>query len=107
MACPPRIATLHVMAPENTDQQQFDEQVNRNGKVVLEVLAGLGVFAALLMSVIALLQSNSSTNTTTVIRGAAAAPTTSTLPTSATATIDHTTFGCHLLDVAGTATPSP
>lgn len=42
---------------ERVDQQQFDRAVNRNGKVVLEALAGLGVVAALLMSMIALIQS--------------------------------------------------
>jgi heme/copper-type cytochrome/quinol oxidase subunit 2 len=42
---------------ERVDQQQFDQAVNRNGKVVLEALAGLGVVAALIMSMIALIQS--------------------------------------------------
>jgi hypothetical protein len=100
------LANLGVMEPQSNDQQQFDEQVNKSGKLVLEVLAGLGVFAALLMSIIALLQSTNSTNTTTVIRSAAA-PAASKLPTSASATIVHTTVGCHTLDVAGTAGPTP
>jgi len=40
------------------DQKEFDEAVNRNGKVVLEVLAGVGILAALLMSIVALNQSS-------------------------------------------------
>jgi heme/copper-type cytochrome/quinol oxidase subunit 2 len=44
---------------EAADQRQFDEAVDRNGKVVLEVLAGVGILAALLMSMVALIQSGS------------------------------------------------
>jgi len=51
----------HTEAPdpqvEVRDQQQFDDAVNRKGKVVLEWLAGAGIFAAVLMSAIALVQS--------------------------------------------------
>jgi plastocyanin len=42
---------------EAVDQRQFDEAVNRKGKVVLEWLAGVGVVAALAMSMVALIQS--------------------------------------------------
>ena len=52
---------MHVQVPERAteerDQRQFDEDVDRNGKVVLEWLAGAGILAALLMSVIALVNS--------------------------------------------------
>ena len=52
---------MHVQVPERAteerDQRQFDEDVERNGKVVLEWLAGAGILAALLMSVIALVNS--------------------------------------------------
>lgn len=42
---------------EARDQAQFDVAVNRKGKVLLEALAGLGILAALLMSMVALVQS--------------------------------------------------
>jgi len=52
---------MHAQTPdkltEARDQQQFDEVVNRKGKAVLEVLAGVGILAALLMSMVALVQS--------------------------------------------------
>jgi plastocyanin len=46
------------MEPQETDQERFDEAVNRKGKVVLEVLAGAGILAAVLMSMVALIQSS-------------------------------------------------
>jgi plastocyanin len=53
---------MHTQIPDEDaaarDQKEFDEVVNRNGKVVLEVLAGVGILAALLMSVVALNQSS-------------------------------------------------
>ncbi|MFI5280908.1 MAG: hypothetical protein ACHQU1_10450 [Gemmatimonadales bacterium] len=62
---------------EARDQQQFDEAVNRDGKIVLEVLAGVGIFAALLMSAVALIQSGgkseASATAQPVVRQAAAA----------------------------------
>jgi plastocyanin len=52
---------IHTQVPdkdtEARDQRKFDEDVNRNGKIVLEALAGAGIVAALLMSMIALNQS--------------------------------------------------
>ena len=60
---------MHVLEPDKQteirDQAEFDEAVVKNGKSVLEVLAGLGIFAALLMSIIALNQS-SEHNTVTI-----------------------------------------
>ena len=49
---------------EMRDQQQFDDSVNRKGKVVLEWLAGAGIFAAVLMSAIALVQSGQHSEST-------------------------------------------
>lgn len=43
---------------ERHDQQEFDETVARKGKLLLEVLAGVGIVAALLMSMVALIQSS-------------------------------------------------
>jgi plastocyanin len=95
------------MEPQSNDQQQFDAQVNRTGKLALEILAGVGVFAAVVMSTIALMQSTDSSSTTTVIRNAAAVPATQALPTSVSATIEHVTKGCHTLAVQGAAKSSP
>jgi Cupredoxin-like domain len=62
---------------EIRDQAEFDEAVVKNGKSVLEVLAGVGIFAALLMSIIALNQS-SEHNTVTITSGVTAPATSST-----------------------------
>ncbi|HEY7891875.1 MAG TPA: cupredoxin domain-containing protein [Solirubrobacteraceae bacterium] len=39
---------------EMTDQERFDQEVAKKGKVVLQALAGLGIFGALLISIVAL-----------------------------------------------------
>ncbi len=53
--------SAHVREPrpdrEARDQREFDDAVERKGKVVLEWLAGAGILAAVLMSAIALIQS--------------------------------------------------
>jgi plastocyanin len=64
---------------EARDQRAFDEAVNRKGKVVLQVLAGLGITAALLMSIVALNQSSQSkearaTSEAVVTQAATSAP---------------------------------
>jgi plastocyanin len=55
------VKEMHSQLPdkdtETRDQQQFDEAVNRKGKALLEVLAGVGIVAAVLMSMVALIQS--------------------------------------------------
>lgn len=52
---------MHVQVPdkatEELDQKKFDDDVEKKGKVVLEWLAGVGIVAALLMSVVALVKS--------------------------------------------------
>jgi len=69
---------MHVQIPDREtevhDQAEFDDNVVKTGKTVVEVLAGLGIFAALLMSIIALSQS-SEHNTVTVTSGTALATT--------------------------------
>jgi heme/copper-type cytochrome/quinol oxidase subunit 2 len=52
-----------LVGASKTDQERFDEEVTIKGKVVLEVLGGVGIFAALLMSVVALVQSGESAGT--------------------------------------------
>jgi hypothetical protein len=69
---------MHVEVPDKEtevrDQAEFDDTVVKTGKTVIEVFAGLGIFAALLMSIIALNQS-SEHNTVTVTSGIATAAT--------------------------------
>jgi uncharacterized membrane protein YfcA len=95
------------MESESNDQQQFDAQVNRTGKFVLEVATGVGVLAAIVMSIVALMQSTDSARTTTIIRPAAATPATQSLPTSVSGTIEHATKGCHVLNFEGMAKSAP
>jgi plastocyanin len=45
------------MESQKSDQERFDEAVNRKGKVALQALAGVGILAAVLMSMVALVQS--------------------------------------------------
>lgn len=96
------------MEPEKTDQQQFDEDVARVGKRFLQIAAGLGVFAAVTMSLIALVVStNRSHNMRMVTVQTAAVPAKPTGPRSASIMIDHVTRGCHTLDVNGSQRLSP
>lgn len=70
---------------ERVDQQEFDEAVERNGKVILEILAGIGIVAALIMSMVALVQSGERHETTvTVAKTVAAAPGSATSSSAAT-----------------------
>ena len=70
---------------EAQDQAEFDAAVNRDGKIVLAWLGGIGVVAALLMSILALTQS-SERNTVTITSGAAP-PATSSTSTSTSSTL--------------------
>jgi hypothetical protein len=45
------------MVSPQTEQEQFDQEVATKGKVVLQALAGVGILAAVLMSMVALVQS--------------------------------------------------
>src|SRR5579875_2126130 len=58
------------MSAIRSDQQRFDAEVARKGKTLLQTMAGLGIFAALLMSIIAV--TNRSETRTEVLRAAAA-----------------------------------
>ncbi len=94
------------MEPDKTDQEKFDEDVKRMGKVVLPVAAGLGIAAALLMSVLALTLKTSGTTTTVVASKPVASPAQS-APMVASVVIDHVTRGCHALSVNGSLATSP
>jgi uncharacterized cupredoxin-like copper-binding protein len=62
--------------PPLTDQEQFDATVQREGKIVLQVLGGVAILAALVMSTVALVlsSSKSDTNLVTTRPPVAAAP---------------------------------
>jgi hypothetical protein len=66
---------------EEHDQEEFDEAVNRDGKLILAWLGGIGVVLALLLSILALTKS-ADRNTVTITSGAAPLATSST-PTGA------------------------
>jgi membrane fusion protein, multidrug efflux system len=55
-----------------TDQERFDQEVAKKGKVVLEVLAGVGIFAAVIMSAVALVRSGEPSTASTPQRAHAA-----------------------------------
>jgi hypothetical protein len=80
---------MHVPVPDQEtevhDQAAFDQTVSKSGKTVLAVIAGVGIFAALLMSIIALNQS-SEHNTVTITSGVAP-PATSSTAAKATAAL--------------------
>lgn len=67
-----------------SDQERFDEQIGREMWTGTVVLAGLGIFAALVISIIALVDSTGGNTTTTVIAPA----TTSARPASPRLTAD-------------------
>jgi hypothetical protein len=58
--------------PPVSDQEKFDEVVDRDSKIVLGILGGVAVLAALVMSTVALVQS-SNTHSVTVTKTVAAA----------------------------------
>ena len=61
-------------ATEQRDQQAFDTAVDRDLKYILEILAAVGVVAAIVMSTLALAKSGG--HTTTVLRAQTPAPAT-------------------------------
>jgi hypothetical protein len=99
------------MESPSNDQQQFDAQVNRTGRFALELLAGVGIFAALIMSMIALLHATGNHGSPTlVVRNATPVSTggaPQALPSSISGTIEHATKGCHILNFQGMAKSSP
>ncbi len=75
---------------ERQDQQRFDDAVAKKGKIVLQTLAGLGILAAVLMSMVALNNSSEKHEATVSAKpasaAAAATPAAQTAPASAPAT---------------------
>jgi plastocyanin len=95
------------MEPDKTDQQKFDDDVNRVGKTVLQVAAGVGIVAALIMSVLALTLRTSGTTTVVARTPASASPALPAAPQTASIAITHVLRGCHDLSVNGAAATSP
>lgn len=90
---------MHVEPPteqeEARDQADFDRTVDRGGKVVLEWLAGAGVVAALLMSIIAL--NNSSEHKTVTVASGAGAAATSAAPSGKSSAIPPKVIGLKIV----------
>jgi plastocyanin len=95
---------------ERADQRAFDDQVDRAARRWLPVAAGVGIGAALIMSLAALAVSTNH-HTTTMMQAApapaATAPAKGAAPATASIMIDHVTKGCHTLAVNGRAPGSP
>jgi heme/copper-type cytochrome/quinol oxidase subunit 2 len=51
-----------------TDQEQFDATVDHTGRTVLQVIAGIAILAAFLMSMVALVQSGKAREVRTVVQ---------------------------------------
>jgi plastocyanin len=94
------------MDTAKTDQETFDEEVNQRGKLVLQILGGVGIVAALAMSIAALIISNDSSDSSMGGMPAAATATQSS-PNVASVSIDHIARGCHTLTVNGGADSAP
>jgi plastocyanin len=94
------------MESEKTDQEKFDEDVNRVGKIVLQVTAGVGIFAALLMSVLALTLNTSRTTTVVANTPAFASSARPAAAMTANVVIAHVVRGCHALSVNGASAAS-
>jgi len=69
--------------PPVSDQQKFDEVVDRDSKIVLGILGGIAVMAALIMSTVALVQSSNKAVTTVTKTVAAVAVPSATAPAAA------------------------
>jgi uncharacterized cupredoxin-like copper-binding protein len=62
-----------VSPPPPTDQELFDAAVNRDGRIAYQILIGVAVLAALVMSTVALVISSGKTGATTMPAAAAVA----------------------------------
>jgi plastocyanin len=95
---------------ERADQRAFDEQVERATRRWLPIAGGVGISAALIMSVVALTISTNH-RTATMMQAtparAATAPANSVASATASIMIDHVTKGCHTLAVNGAAPGRP
>jgi hypothetical protein len=101
---------MHVQIPdretEERDQRDFDKAVDRTGKTLLEWLAGVGILAALTMSIIALAQSSGGHPSSMVARSTPtpAAPAAAVAPAQAPSAVPTKTV---TLEVIGGYKPGP
>jgi hypothetical protein len=93
---------VHDPTPEQEahDQEEFEEAVNRDGKIVLAWAGGIGVVIALLLSIIALTKSGER-NTLTVTTGVPAPAASSSTPTGAPGTLPTATKTISLKVIPG------
>ena len=81
---------------EIRDQSRFDQEVNTKGRLAIQIAAGVAIFAALMMSIIALVKSSqhvesaSSAASTPVLKQSPAAAAALAAPTAAAVTIKTT-----------------
>jgi heme/copper-type cytochrome/quinol oxidase subunit 2 len=74
------VASLPPTEEERRDQAQFDAAVNRDGKVILQIIAAVAIVAALVMSTIALVLSGSSSSPARTVTQTAVAATPTAVP---------------------------
>lgn len=80
---------------EEHDQADFDAAVNRDGKIVLAWLGGIGIVVALLLSMLAL--TNSAERNTVTITSGVAAPATSSTPSGTPGTLPTKTISLEVV----------
>ncbi len=80
---------------EEHDQADFDAAVNRDGKIVLSWLGGIGIVLALLLSILALTKS-ADRNTVTITSGAAP-PATTSVPSGTAGTVPTKTISLEVI----------
>jgi plastocyanin len=71
--------------PPLTDQEQFDAAVNRDSRIVMQILAGVAVLAALVMSTVALVLASAKSTTNAPAPAATAAAVVAPVPSAAVA----------------------
>ena len=97
------------MEPQTSDQERFDDEVARVGRLIVQIAAGVGIFAALMLSTIALIRTTDRPAVTSSMSGMprAGASLPAALPSRADVVIEHVTRGCHAMLVNGQADPTP
>jgi len=97
------------MEPHKTDQEVFDDQVARTGRLVVQTAAGVGILAALVLSTIALIRTTQPQTATMMspARSGVVLPAAPQAPRNASVMIEHVTRGCHAMLVNDSTTPTP
>lgn len=97
------------MEPQTSDQERFDDEVTRVGRLIVQIAAGVGIVAALMLSTIALIRTTDRPPVASSMSGMqrAAASQPASPPARAEVVIEHVTRGCHAMLVNGQAQPTP